>query len=831
MPFGTNNYTADDFKSILKADFYSVSDKNALINHILIDSRKLINPAQTIFFALKTESNDGHKYLAELYNKGVVNFVVSSDKELNFLKGKANVFFVDDTLKALQKLGAAHRAHFKMPVTAITGSNGKTIVKEWLFQLMSPDKKIVRSPKSYNSQIGVPLSVWQINSSDELALFEAGISKPDEMEALRNILEPEVGIFTNIGHAHDENFISMAQKIGEKLKLFTKVDTLIYCADYSDIQEKIIKSELQKNINFFTWSRKKGSTLYIKNITKAEKCTFIEGVYNKQSLKIDIPFTDNASVENAVHCWCFMLYMGYPNDTIAPRMSRLAPVAMRLEIKEGVNGSTIINDAYNSDINSLAIALDLLKQQQQHKIKTLILSDILQSGKPEAELYEEVAALVEEKKIDKLIGVGKSISRQSHLFKDNATFFYTTHDFIKGFSFSELQKEAILLKGAREFEFEKIVAFLQQKTHKTTLEINLNAIRHNLNFFKSKLAPHVKVMAMVKAFSYGTGSYEIANVLQYNRVDYLGVAFSDEGKALRKAGIALPIMVMSPDETGFDDMIKYNLEPEIYSFRILELFLEALQRNESDKSYTVHIKLDTGMHRLGFVNEEVEKLGETLKTLQSKIRVGSVFTHLAASDMPEEDAFTHKQLQFYVAMCDKLKAFVKTPFMKHVVNSAGILRFPEYHFDMVRLGIGLYGIAFSPEHQKHLENVSTMRTSVSQIKKIPAKETVGYNRSGYAHKEMQLATVPVGYADGLSRTLGNGVGTMKINGQPASIFGNVCMDMCMLDISRFDVLEGQEVIVFDDAASIKKLAKDMNTIPYEVLTSFSRRVKRVYFHE
>ncbi len=824
-------YSIEKMASIVGGHFIMKKYDDEFISHLLIDSRRLREPENTAFFALKTESGDGHKYINELFEKGVKNFVVSETSLIPPSLNAANIILVENVLSALQKLSKYHREHFQIPVTAITGSNGKTIVKEWLFQLLSPCKKIVRSPKSYNSQIGVPLSVWQINDADQMGIFEAGISEPNEMDVLKSIIKPDIGIFTNIGHAHDENFLNYSQKIGEKLKLFTDIKTLIYCADHKDIQEIIIKSGLLNKIDTFSWSRKKGEKLFVKNILKYKRNTLIEALYNNKVLKINIPFTDEASIENAIHCWCYMLFLGYKNDVIASRMSQLSTVAMRLELKEGINNCTIINDAYNADINALSIAIDLLKQQRQHTKKTLILSDILQSGLHESNLYEKVAALVSEKNIDRLIGIGKAVSRQAHLFNNNSIFFESTAAFIQSYPFSEFNDEAILLKGARNFEFEKIVAFLEQKTHTTVLEINLNAILHNLNYYKSKLAPETKLMAMVKAFSYGTGSFEIANMLQFARVDYLGVAFTDEGKALRKAGITLPIMVMSPDEAGFDDMIKYKLEPEIYSMRMLHMFLEALKRHAFASQYIIHIKLDTGMHRLGFAEEDLHELTEQLGISHEVISVGSVFTHLAASDLPQEDAFTHQQLEKYNAMCRILEKGIKQKFIKHVLNTAGIIRFPQYHYDMVRLGLGLYGVPSTTEEEKVLENVSTLRTNISQIKKVKANDTVGYKRSAKADSEMRIATVPVGYADGLSRALSNGKGKLYVNNQPALIFGNVCMDMCMIDISNIEAKEGDDVVVFDKKYPVTLLAKAMNTIPYEVLTAFSRRVKRVYYHE
>ena len=826
----SNSYNISQVKDFITGEFISQANTPFSFSNIVIDSRNLLSPENSIFFALKTKRNDGHKYINELYQKGVRNFVVSTPIEIEDTNVNVNIILVKDTLKALQKLCTAHRKNFNLPIVAITGSNGKTIVKEWLFQLISPDKTIVRSPKSYNSQIGVPLSVWQISPKDELGIFEAGVSEPNEMEALKNIILPKYGIFTNIGAAHDENFINRKQKIGEKLKLFTKVDTLIYCAENNEIQEVIIKSEILKNIKSFTWSKKAGADLIISNITKNDKNTSIKAKYLNKEIQIQIPFNDDASIENAIHCWCFLLLIGYQNEIIAERFLKLSSVAMRLELKEGINNCTIINDSYNSDINSLIIALDFLKQQRQHTKKTLILSDILQSGKNEAELYEEVASLLNDKGVNSIIGIGKAISSQAKKFNIKKSFYLTTNDFIEDFTFSEFNNEAILLKGAREFEFERIIAFLQQKTHNTTLEINLNAIVSNLNYYKSQLLPNVKLMAMVKAFSYGNGSYEIANLLQFNQVDYLGVAFTDEGKELRKAGITLPIMVMNPEELSFNDMIKYNLEPEIFSLRIFELFEKALLRNNFQGQFNIHLKIDTGMHRLGFEEFQIQELIESLNK-NTKIKVKSVFSHLASSGNCQHDEFTIYQIDLFEKIGHLLKINLGYDFSMHILNTAGIKRFKNKQFDMVRLGLGLYGISSSTEEQEFLQNVSVLRTSISQIKKIKAGDTIGYDRSCLAHNEMTIATVPIGYADGFSRRLGNHVGKMKVNGFFAPVVGNVCMDMCMLDISNINAYEGDEVIVFGKDYSVIDFANDMGTIPYEVLTSFSRRVKRVYFHE
>ena len=826
------DYPVSEIVKIVKGDLISNQSHDIHIKDILIDSRRLISPDNCLFFALVSKRNDGHKYIDELYKKGIRYFIVSH-KPKNFNEYKNTAFIlVKNTLNALQLLSAAHRKKFDIPVIGITGSNGKTIVKEWLYQLMSENIKIIRSPKSYNSQIGVPLSVWQMEQKYDLAIFEAGISEPDEMDKLQPIIQPTIGIFTNIGQAHDKNFIRTNQKVGEKLKLFTKVDTLIYSPDHTEIQEIIIRSEILKNINSFTWSKKSGADILITNISKLNGETKITAEFKNENIKIIIPFTDNASIENAIHCWATMLFLKYENDLIAKRMLKLCSIAMRLELKEGINNCSIINDSYNSDINSLSIALDFLNQQKQHKEKTIILSDILQSGRNDVDLYSGIADLLSNKEIKRIIGIGPAISKQADKFKIDKCFYLTTDEFLRKFSFSSFRNESILLKGARIFEFEQISKALQQKAHETILEVDLNAMVHNLNYYRSKLNPSTKIMAMVKAFSYGSGSFEIANVLQYHRIDYLTVAYADEGVELRKAGITVPIMVMNPDEQSFDGIIKHSLEPEIYNFRILGLLEKAIKKNilPKNKPVKIHIKLDTGMHRLGFEEKDIDKLSKQLE-INKSIYVQSIFSHLAASEEPAHDDFTNLQIDRFKKMSDLLKSKIDHPVLLHILNSAGINRFPSARFDMVRIGISLYGIAFDRTEQNSLENVSTLKSSISQIKNIPARDTIGYNRKGVAENDMIIAIVPIGYADGLSRKLGNRRGKLFVNGKSAYIVGNVCMDMCMIDITDIQAKEGDEVIIFGDDYPIQNIAKDMDTIPYEILTGISRRVKRIYFHE
>jgi alanine racemase len=824
-------HSIGEIAKIVKGKFIQQVSEESMIADLLTDSRRMVSPDGCLFFALQSKRNDGHKFIEELYKKGVRNFIVQKEPENLVLLHEANVILVKDSLHALQLLAAAHRKKYNIQVIGITGSNGKTIVKEWLYQLMFDDHTIVRSPKSYNSQIGVPLSVWQMDDSHDLAIFEAGISEPDEMDKLQPIIAPTIGIFTNLGHAHDENFINRYQKTGEKLKLFTRVEMLIYSPDNKELQEGILKSGILKNIRTFTWSRHEKSDLSIKSVVHANHGTTIAGLYHSRFMEITIPFTDEASVENAIHCWTTMLLLGYDPVVIAQRMKLLQPVAMRLEMKEGINNCTIINDSYNSDIDSLAIALDFLNQQKQHRKRTVILSDILQSGLSDTYLYQEISSLLDHKKIDRIIGIGKAISKQASAFRIEKVFFSSTAEFLSKFALSSFTNETILLKGARIFEFEQISELLQQKTHETVLEINLNALVHNLNYYRSLLKPGVKMMVMVKAFSYGSGSFEIANLLQFHHADYLTVAYADEGIELRKAGINLPIMVMNPDQESFDSMFKNNLEPEIYSFRTLKLLDESLAKLSGNKQGTsIHIKVDTGMHRLGFDPSEIDELISYLKE-RPLIRVGSVFSHLAGSDSPEYDDFTMYQVNLFREVSDKICHAFDYPVLRHIDNTAGISRFPDAQFDMVRLGIGLYGISPYLSEQQNLLTVSTLKSSISQIKHVPVNDTVGYNRSWKAEKEMTIGIIPIGYADGLSRSLSNGKGHLMVNGRVVPIIGNVCMDMCMIDITGIPCGEGDEVIIFGKDMPLPRLAEEMGTIPYEILTGISRRVKRVYFEE
>ena len=827
----------------MQHQFYSLSKVAEVVNgqlkgnaserkvcDLLIDSRHLMDPGQALFFALQSNRNDGHKYIGELYDKGVRAFVVR--RQPDFDCPGATFIVVDDTLKALQTLAAYHRQQFDIPVIGVTGSNGKTIVKEWLFQMLGTDFNIVRSPKSYNSQVGVPLSVWQMNENNELAIFEAGISEPDEMMALQDIIRPTIGVFTNIGQAHDENFINRDQKAGEKLNLFTKVEHLVYCMDYAEIQQVIMRTGMATKIKLFIWSRKfVDADLFVSQVTKNEKTSTITCKYQDNDLSFVIPFADDASIENAIHCIAVCLLMRFAPAHIAERLMTLTSVAMRLEIKAGVNNCTIINDYYNSDVNSLSIALDVMSQQHQHKHRVVILSDILQSGRSEIDLYTEIGQMLKNKQVDLLIGIGEAISRQSNKFEMEAYFYKNVPDFLAQFPFSKFNNQTILLKGARAFEFEQIGMELQEKAHETVLEINFNHLVSNLNHFRSKIKPETKLMVMVKAFGYGSGNLEVSNVLQFHNVDYLTVAFADEGVELRRAGINLPIMVMSPEVNSYDNIIKYHLEPEVFSFRNLDCIERAIENLALPEAHplNVHIKLDTGMHRLGFAKDELPELIRRVKA-NPMLNVKSVFSHLATADNPAEDEFTLNQIHNFEEGCQMIvEAFPQV--IRHILNTAGISRFPQYQFDMVRLGIGLYGVPTCEEDKGQLETVVSWKTTINQIKHIPAGDSIGYNRHGRAEKDMRIGIVPIGYADGLSRLLGNGNGTFYVNDKPVKIVGDICMDMCMLDLTEVEAAEGDTVVIFDAEHDINDIAKACQTIPYEIMTRVSQRVKRVYYQE
>ncbi|WP_343532089.1 bifunctional UDP-N-acetylmuramoyl-tripeptide:D-alanyl-D-alanine ligase/alanine racemase [Pedobacter sp.] len=814
------SYTIQQIAEILNGKSFLINPL-ANIKSLIVDSRSLADAPHSLFFAIKAQ-RDGHQFIVNAYQQGIRNFVVEKAMEADQFP-EANWIEVPDTLAALQKLVTYHRSQYQLKVIGITGSNGKTIVKEWLYQLLSVDERVVRSPKSYNSQIGVPLSVWQLNDNHQLGIFEAGISKPNEMEKLAAIIQPTIGVLTNIREAHDEGFASKEEKLKEKLKLFKKVETFVYAPEHI-IAKDIDLPGKQK----FTWSFVQPADLQIREVITENNKTRILAKYQYQEIEVVVPFTDAASIENVVICWATLLAMGYVVEEVVARLSKLTRVAMRLQLVNGIDQCSLIDDSYSADISSLAIALDFLNQQNQHPKRTLILSDLQETGKTADELYQEIALLLKQKKIHRLIGVGEHISAHADLFELEKNFFKDTDEFLSNVGQLDFNHETILVKGARKFEFERVIKRLAQKIHDTVLEINLNALLSNLQSYKSKLAPGVKTMAMVKAFSYGSGSFEIANLLQHHKVDYLTVAYVDEGITLRKAGITLPLMVMSPEPSAFDAMLRYKLEPEIYSLELLQDFLHFLPNEVND--FPVHIKLDTGMHRLGFQEEHLPELLQLLKDNQ-KLKVVSVFTHLVATDDEQHDSFTEQQVTGYNGMYQQLVAELGYSPIRHVLNTSGISRWTKYQFDMVRLGIGLYGFDAAHKSIDELQTVAVLKTTISQIKHLAAGETVGYSRRGVLPNGGTIATVKIGYADGYNRAFGNGIGKMLVGGRLVPTIGSICMDMCMLDITGLAPAVGDEVIVFNHEHSIVDLANAIGTIPYEILTNVSQRVKRVYYYE
>ena len=833
-----------ELSSLLKPVEMRVVNSDSSISRLLTDSRKLVDPAASLFFAIPTKRNNGARYVSELYKKGVRNFVldaaISADlKEAILNLSQANIWLVSNVVSALQHLSSNHRSLFDIPVVGVTGSNGKTVVKDWIVQLLAPDHNIAANPKSYNSQIGVPLSVWQLNSEHDFAVFEAGISEPGEMEALREVIRPTIGIFTNIGQAHDENFLTRRQKIAEKLQLFTHCNALIYCLDHKEIHSVVSENEKFRQLRRFTWGSSSDNDVQLLSVSVSEHHSLLTINYtepsgNRGDVELEIPFVDRASVENAMHCITLMIYLGCPVNTIKERCRGLQPVAMRMEMGEAINNCMLINDSYSLDINSLSIALDYLQHEQQHFQKTLIISDFVQSGLPESELYSQVAVLISQRGITKFIGIGPALQRNADKFSNvKSIFFDSTPDFLREYDFASFQNETILLKGARSFQFEDIAKSLQRKLHETVMEVNLDALVHNVNYYRSRISPNTKLMAMVKASSYGAGKVEVASALQFNHVDYLTVAYCDEGVELRRNGITLPVMIMNPEEESFDNIIRYKLEPDIYSFRILELFAASAKMYVADgERLPVHIELDTGMHRLGFGIDDMERLSSILQKRDMPLYVKSVFSHLACSEDPAMDDFTRMQIERFRQGSSDLKRLLhRDDIICHILNSSGITRFPEAQFDMVRLGIGLYGVSPESEVQACLQHVSTLKTRISQIKDIPENDSVGYNRRWIAQRPSRIAIIPIGYADGLSRHLGYGRGKVSIAGKEVPIIGSICMDMCFVDVTGVDCSEGDEVVLFGNPQQLQNMADAAETIPYEILTSVSPRVKRIYVSE
>ena len=846
-------YAIENISTLIGAQRYGT--REAFVSFLLTDSRSLCFPEETLFFALKTERNDGHQYVGELYRRGVRNFVVNARPSEAF--DGANFLVVADTLRALQQLAASHRADFNVPVVGITGSNGKTIVKEWLCQILEvrgegrESRTITRSPRSYNSQIGVPLSVWLLNEQSEIGIFEAGISLRGEMQALRDIIRPTIAVLTNLGAAHQENFSSVGEKCREKLVLFSEAETIVYCADDETVCREVETANFKGE--HLAWSQqRKDVAMFVNSIQKEATKTTVNYVFKGvENQSFTIPFVDDASIANAIICATVALHLGTSQSQISERMSQLEPVAMRLEVKEGRSGCVLINDSYNLDYNSLDIALDFMQRRgassedlqgrsdwNENSRKTLILSDIQQSGLPPEQLYRDVAELVRKRGVAKLIGIGSELCRNEKSFDMHEKYFFkTTEQFVSSSVFHSLRNEVILLKGARQFHFDQITELLVEKVHETTLEVDLGAVVSNLNYYRSQLKPDTKLVCMIKADAYGAGAIEIAKTLQDHRVDYLAVAVADEGVTLRKAGITANIMVMNPEMSSFKTLFDYYLEPEIYSFRLLEALVAAAER-EGITGWPVHIKIDTGMHRLGFETAEIDTLVHRLKR-QMAVMPRSIFSHFVGADSDSFDDFSAIQFQRFDEASRRLQAAFDHKILRHIANSAGIEHFPERQLDMCRLGIGLYGVnpLDSPFHSPFtplsspLSTVSSLKTTILQLRHVPAGDSVGYSRKTVLQRDSVIGAIPIGYADGLFRQLGNRRGYCIVNGQRADYVGNICMDVAMIDVTGIDCHEGDSVEIFGQQLPVSVVSEQVGTIPYEILTAVSNRVKRVYFQE
>lgn len=820
-------YTAESIAQILGTDLSLLSDKSAEIRFLSMDTRKIDQAGATLFFALSGSMHDGHDFIHEALDKGIKNIVV--EKNPGLLSANVNVFLVENSLRAMQKLAAYHRKSFEhLQVVGITGSNGKTTIKEWLYQMIH-DRQVVKSPKSYNSQTGVALSVWQIKVSDQIGIFEAGISQPGEMEALEKIIRPQIGLFTLLGDAHSEGFNSLAQKLEEKLLLFAHSDTIIYEED--DLIVSMAIRERYKDRNLLSWGWSQNSSLF--QVVEIEKSNYQTRVTINFKGKIEtviVPFSDTASLENALHCIAILLVLQYDFFTIKETLFKLQNIPMRLEMKNGIQNSILINDTYNADIQSFKIALEFLSQQAGGKEKVVILSDFMQTGLKMEDLNHQLADFIQTHNVAHVIGVGKSSKNLEKYLDPFILFstFDTTDQLINALSDFNFQQKAILVKGARAFQLEKVINALSDKAHTATLETDLQAIEHNLKIFSQHLQPAIQIIAVIKASAYGSGSEELARFLEFKKVAYLAVAFIDEGVQLRKSGVLLPIIILNPDRNGVIDMIKYDLEPEVYSLEQLEEIVSLLINKKNGK-FNIHIKLDTGMHRLGFMSEDWDHLCDILVEHEKQICVKSIFSHLSSSEDPEDDDYTHQQAQKLIIGYDFISKRIKYQPARHILNSSGIIRFPEYHFDLVRLGLGLYGIDGTGQFSNKLEKVHTLKATVVQIKNIKQSDSVGYNRKGKPAMDGRIAIINIGYADGLMRLAGNEKYTVKINGKDYPIIGNVCMDLTIIDIHQDSAIRiGDEAIIFGKDKPVEKLAEVCQTIPYEVLSRISGRVRRLY---
>lgn len=821
-------YSISEISRLLGAE---TTQTSRAIRHLLTDSRSLIYPEETLFFALTTPTGDGHRYISELYEKGVRAFVVNHlPEEAAYKYPEAALVVVPDVTRALQILARHHRDQFHCPVIGITGSRGKTTVKEWIYQLLGSKMNIVRSPRSFNSQIGVPLSVWELNEQTDMAVIEAGISLKGEMARLEAIIRPEIGIITNVNSEHAGGFRSLRHKAEEKAVLVKDCTALIYCKD------DVIVSEAVESVchpdTALGWSRSdSGAPLFISSIETIGKSTRIVYRYLDLESEINIPFSSEPDIQNAIHCLALLLYLKTDRSEIAERMAALTPVGTRLNVIEGVGDCMLIYDSYTSDLHSLAPALDFMARRHTgNRSTTVVLSDVMHETMPPGKLYQAVARLLNQRKINRVIGIGEEFVKNSRYFNTDSLFFNSTAEFMASMSPGDFDSELILIKGAPQFHFEMIADMLEARQHETVLEVNLDSLVHNFNVFRSMVRPTTGIVCMVKASGYGAGSYELAKSLQSQGAAYLAVAVMDEGVDLRRAGITMPIMVLNPKVVNYRTLFAYKLEPEIFSLDILrELISEGERYGITD--YPVHIKLDTGMHRLGFIENDLDELIEILQN-QKVVRPASMFSHLAAADCPEMDDYTLEQFRIFDTYCEKIQSGFRHHIMRHILNSTGISRFPQYQFDLVRLGICLYGIpTIDDGSQSDLRQVSSLTTTIISLKDWPSGTTIGYSRRGLCKRDSRIATIPVGYADGINRHLGNGAMKVMINGVRCPSIGNICMDACMIDVTDTECQVGDRVEIFGPNIAVEELANTLDTIPYEVLTSVSSRVKRVYFRE
>lgn len=819
-------YSILEIAKVTNADMNQLHE--ASIDILLTDSRSLTYPERSLFFAIRTKSNDGHRYIENLYEKGVRNFVVEQKPEASL--PEANFLVVDNSLKALQQLAAYHRRRFNIPVIGITGSRGKTSVKEWLFQLLRSDYNVVRSPRSYNSQIGVPLSIWDINDRTDIAIIEAGISQPDEMKALEEIISPTITIITNIGKEHQEGFTSTAQKCVEKLLLSKHSDCIIYNTDNQAVCNGII--DLAYGVQEMCWSKYvSDAPLFIPSIIKHKDHTEIYYSYLFYGDSITIPFTENHDIENAITCLALMLYLRIPSEEISNRFAKLTSVGTRIDVSEGINNCMVIYDTYTSDYLSLAPSLDFMKRRAtSNRTCTVILSDVLQENIPSNIVYQEIADLLKMLHVDRFIGIGSAISAHKKLFGKNACFFESTKDFLASMSSNDFADELILIKGSPEFDFEEINEMLESRQHETVLEVNLDSLVHNFNFYRSHLRPDTKIACMLKASGYGAGSYELAKTLQDQGAAYIAVAAHDEGVDLREAGISMPIMVLNPKVVNYKALFDYRLEPEIFSFDMCREIIREAEKFGVE-NYPIHIKIDSGMHRLGFLFEELEELAELLHN-QKSVRPASVFSHLATADDFNKDSYSKMQLDYFDRCCEFFLSKFPYSIMRHILNTDGIVRFPEHQYEMVRLGIGLYGIpTLGNGLDEDLLPVSSLHSVIIQIREWEAGTTIGYGCHGILNRRSRIATIPIGYADGFNRHLGCGRGEVYINGKRVPTIGNICMDLFMADVTDVDCNVGDKVEIFGTHITANEIAEKLGTIPYEVLTSVSSRVKRIYYRE